>query len=33
VELLQVPDDWLRTADQLDHPHISTAPFPRSAHV
>ncbi len=33
VELLQVPDDWLRTAEQLDYPHVSTAPFPRSAHV
>jgi hypothetical protein len=29
--LLQVPDDWLRTADQLDYPRISVAPFPRSA--
>ncbi|HMA33419.1 MAG TPA: hypothetical protein VKY74_02980, partial [Chloroflexia bacterium] len=29
VLLLQVPDDWLRTADDLDNPHISTATFPR----
>lgn len=29
VLLLQVPDDWLRTADQLDYPPISAAPFPR----
>ncbi len=29
VLLLQVPDDWLRTADQLDYPPITSAPFPR----
>jgi hypothetical protein len=33
VELLQVPDDWLRTAEPLAYPHVSTAPFPRSVNV